>query len=139
MVMVGVVLLMLLMFVWRIAKRLASSPRNLPAEHAASSVLPSRVKGGDSGGLTAWIRPLTRLRRAADSIRIRLRSGPRLGCSRCGCFHWGWDTGCSRDRAAYRGEFSASSARQFRERADIAYVQCILAMRVLELKTIYAG
>lgn len=134
MVMVGVVLLMLLMFVWGIAKRLVSTLRGLPAQDVALSVLPSRPKGGDSGGLTAWIVPLITMRRAADSIRIRLRSGPRTVCSSWGCFHSGWNTRYSGDRAVYHDEFSAPSARQVPPRLGMAYRQCILAMLILEHK-----
>lgn len=111
MVLLGVVLLMLLVVVWQIAKHAASSPRRIPTQRAALAVLPSSVNFGDSGGLTAWILPLT-VRRPPDSIRIRLRSDAGLPCLR-------WARGS--DFVGYLGDSTALRARRVQERADIAF------------------
>ncbi len=127
MVIFGVVLL-LLPFVWQIVKLVVSAPRKIPTQPTALAVLPNSVNMGDSGGLTAWILPLT-VRRAPDSIRIRLRSNAGLPRLR-------WT--CGRDFVGCLGELTATQDRRVQERENIAYRHCIQAMDILEYGRTYA-
>lgn len=128
MVLFGIALLMLLVVVWQIVKLAASSPRSIPTQRTALAVLPSSVNFGDSGGLTAWILPLT-VRRTPDGIRIRLRSDTGLPCVR-----WTWGS----DLVGYLGDSTAARARRVHEREDIAYRQCIQPMHTLEYRRTHA-